>query len=174
MIHRVRQRKFSRDTNARKALFKNLANALILNERITTTQARAKTLRPFIEKLVTKAKDDNLTSRRLLIGKLGLQNSVNKMLDVIGPVFKERAGGYTRIIKLPPRSGDRAEVAIIEFVENVSETVAKRKLAKPPKEEKTKVEVSKKKKVSPPKGRVGSKKELKEKPKAKSKEKTKK
>ncbi|OGY24199.1 MAG: 50S ribosomal protein L17 [Candidatus Woykebacteria bacterium RBG_13_40_15] len=164
MIHRVSKRKFSRDTNARKALLKNLANELILHERITTTQARAKSLRPFLEKLVTKSKNNTLSTRRLLISRLGLQNAVGKLLDVIGPIFKERPGGYTRIIKLPSRTGDNAEMAVIEFVENVSEIAAKKKLEKPTKEEKTKIEVKEKPKT---KKIVQKKKEVKPKEKTK-------
>jgi len=170
MIHRISQRKFSRNTNARKALFKNLANELILHERITTTQARAKALRPFVEKLVTRSKNSTLANRRLLVSRLGLQNSVNKLLDVIGPVFKERAGGYTRIIKLLPRHGDNAEIAVIEFVENVSEIVAKKKLEKPTKEQKTKAEVKDKVK----KEKAKTKKVVQKKKEVKPKEKTKK
>src|SRR4030042_4040892 len=164
MIHRVSKRKVLRDTNARKALLKNLANELILHERITTTQARAKSLRPFLEKLVTKSKNNTLSTRRLLISRLGLQNAVGKLLDVIGPIFKERPGGYTRIIKLPSRTGDNAEMAVIEFVENVSEIAAKKKLEKPKKEEKTKIEVKEKQKT---KKIVKKKKEVKPKEKTK-------
>src|SRR3972149_8347624 len=133
MIHRVSHRKFSRDTNARKALLKNLANDLILRERVRTTEAKAKAIRPFVEKLITKSKDNTITSRRLLISKLGRENSVQKLLELVGPTFKDRPGGYTRIIKLVPRVGDKAEMAMIEFSENVSEKAAILKLAKKPK-----------------------------------------
>src|SRR3989344_3829546 len=129
MIHRVSHRKFSRDTNARKALLKNLANDLILRERVRTTEAKAKAIRPFVEKLITKSKDNTIASRRLLISKLGRENSVQKLLELVGPTFKDRPGGYTRIIKLVPRTGDKAEMAMIEF----SEKAAMLKLAKKPK-----------------------------------------
>jgi len=130
MIHRVSHRKFSRDTNARKALLKNLANDLILRERVRTTEAKAKAIRPFVEKLITKSKDNTIASRRLLISKLGRENSVQKLLELVGPTFKDRSGGYTRIVKLVPRTGDKAEMAMIEFSENVSEKAAMLKLAK--------------------------------------------
>jgi len=133
MIHRVSHRKFSRDTNARKALLKNLANDLILRERVRTTEAKAKAIRPFVEKLITKSKDNTIASRRLLISKLGRENSVQKLLELVGPTFKDRSGGYTRIVKLVPRAGDKAEMAMIEFSENVSEKAAMLKLAKKPK-----------------------------------------
>ena len=133
MIHRVSHGKFSRDTNARKALLKNLANDLILRERVRTTEAKAKAIRPFVEKLITKSKDNTIASRRLLISKLGRENSVQKLLELVGPTFKDRSGGYTRIVKLVPRTGDKAEMAMIEFSENVSEKAAMLKLAKKPK-----------------------------------------
>lgn len=144
MIHRVSQKKFSRDTNARKALFKNLANDLILHERIVTTTAKAKAIRPYVEKLVTRSKEDTMTNRRLLIAKLGRENTVEKLLDLIGPTFKERLGGYTRILKVGPRAGDRAPMSLIEFVEKVSEKAAKAKLQKKPKKEVAKKKVEKK------------------------------
>lgn len=128
MQHRISQKKLSRDTNARKALLKNLATSLVLHERITTTTAKAKTIRPVIEKLITKAKISSHITRRYLITKLDKESAVNKMLELIGPTFKERAGGYTRIIKLAPRAGDNAPLSMIEFVENISEIAAKKKL----------------------------------------------
>lgn len=134
MLHRVSHKKLSRDTNARRALLKNLATSLVLHEKITTTTAKAKTIRPVIEKLVTKAKVDSHITRRYLIKKLDKDSAVNKMLELIGPTFKERAGGYTRIIKQAPRAGDNADLAIIEFVENISEIAAKKKLTQKPQE----------------------------------------
>jgi large subunit ribosomal protein L17 len=130
MIHRVSQKKLSRSTNARKALLKNLANSLILHERIVTTEAKAKTVRPIVEKLITRSKEDTVPNRRILMSKLGQENSVKKLLELVGPNFKERPGGYTRVIKLNPRPGDRAKQTLIEFVENVSEKAAKEKIQK--------------------------------------------
>ena len=130
MLHRISHKRLSRDTNARAALLKNLATSLVLHERITTTTAKAKTIRPVIEKLITKAKVDSHVTRRYLLTKLDKKSAVNKMLELIGPTFKERAGGYTRIIKLAPRAGDNADLSMIEFVENISEIAAKKKLTR--------------------------------------------
>ena len=136
MVHQVAHKKLSRNTNARRALLKNLAADLLLHERITTTAAKARAVKPFVEKLVTRAKNDSQINRRYLLAKLPRENAVKKLLELYGPVFKERPGGYTRIIKLGPRVGDRAEMALIEFVEKVSEAAAKKKLGtKMPKEE---------------------------------------
>lgn len=129
MVHRVSQKKLSRDTNARRALLRNLAADLILHEKIVTTEAKAKAVRPVVEKLVTRAKKDSSVSRRYLTARLDRENAVRKLLELIGPTFKERPGGYVRIIKLPPRAGDNAEMAVIEFVEGVSEVAARKKLA---------------------------------------------
>ncbi|MEX0622221.1 MAG: 50S ribosomal protein L17 [Candidatus Woykebacteria bacterium] len=139
MRHRVSQKKLSRDTNARKALLKNLATSLVLHEKIVTTTTKAKAVRPFVEKLVTVAKEDTIINRRYLSTKLDKDAAVRKILELVGPTFKERPGGYTRIIKASPRAGDRADMSIIEFVDNVSETAAKRKL-----EEKKPKKISKK------------------------------
>lgn len=128
MTHRVSHKRLSRDTNARRALLKNLATSLVLHERIVTTTAKAKSVRPVIEKLVTKAKNDTIIARRYLKSRLDKESAVNKMLELIGPTFKERPGGYTRILKLGQRPGDRAETSLIEFVENVSEVAAKKKI----------------------------------------------
>lgn len=108
-------RKFSRKTGPRKALKRSLLRELFLHERITTTQAKAKEIRPRAEKIITKAKEDNL-GRRRLIAKDFSPDIVKKIFEDIAPRFKERPGGYTRIIKLPPRKSDSAKMAIIELV----------------------------------------------------------
>lgn len=181
MIHRVHQRKFSRDTNARKALFKNLANDLILHERLVTTLAKAKSLRPIVEKLITKSRENSLVSRRFLLSKLGRENSVDKLLEVFGPIFLERPGGYLRISRINPRPGDQAQMAVIEFVENISEIAAKKKIEskkeakseaeKPvePAKKTPKAAAVRKSKVKATSGPTKVKKEQKEKPKAKTK-----
>jgi large subunit ribosomal protein L17 len=128
MVHRVSHKKLSRDTNARRALMQNLATNLVLHERVVTTTAKAKAVRPFVEKLVTKAKEDSQVSRRYLSTKLDKKMAVEKMVELVGPTFRERSGGYTRITRMAPRVGDRANVSIIEFVENISEEAAKKKL----------------------------------------------
>ena len=88
---------------------------LIKKEKIKTTEAKAKELRPFIEKLLTKAKNTTLSNRRLVISKIG-EEAAKKLFDKIAPKYVDRKGGYTRIIKLPRRSSDASKVAIIEFV----------------------------------------------------------
>jgi large subunit ribosomal protein L17 len=116
MRHRVGGRKFGRTTNQRKALFRNLAVSLILNERITTTEAKAKTIRPVVEKLVTMARDDSEHHRRLVMARLADERATAKLFDIIGPRFDGQPGGYTRIYKIGIRKGDAAPVALIEFV----------------------------------------------------------
>ncbi len=116
MRHRKTTAKLSRDKDSRKALLKNLAESLILYEKIKTTEAKAKALRPVVERMVTKSKPATLASRRYLLERLPSESSVNKLLEVIGPRYKDRPGGYTRIIKAGNRRGDNASVVYIEFV----------------------------------------------------------
>lgn len=97
-------------------LLANLAAALIESERITTTTAKAKLLRPYVEKMVTRARGGDLHSRRLVLRKIQDPQVVTKLFDDIGPRYEERPGGYTRIVKLGPRRGDGAEMSVIEFV----------------------------------------------------------
>jgi large subunit ribosomal protein L17 len=156
MRHRISQKKLARDTDARKALLKNLANSLILQERIVTTKAKASSVRPFVEKLVTRSKTNDIASRRYLVAKLGLENSTKKLLEVIGPVFSSRPGGYTRITKLPPRMGDAAPMVALEFVDNISQVAVKEKLVQ--KESKS-TEKPEKKKVTKPRA-TGAKKKV--------------
>jgi large subunit ribosomal protein L17 len=94
---------------------KSLALALITKERITTTEAKAKELRPYVEKLITKGKANDLASRRLIASKVSIEAS-KKVVDVLAPKYKAREGGYTRIMKLPARISDGSKMAIIEFV----------------------------------------------------------
>ncbi len=108
-------KRFRRDRDQRRALFASLSRSLVLNEKIKTTEAKAKELRPFIEKAVTKAKKNDLATRRLLAGRLS-EEVADKLVKEIAPRYEERPGGYTRIIKLPPRKEDGARMAIIEFV----------------------------------------------------------
>lgn len=116
MRHRKTIKKLGLPTAHRKALLKNLANSLILYEKIITTEAKAKALKAKMEKMITRAKVDNLHNRRLLLAKLPTKNSVKKMLEILGPKYRERRGGYLRIVKLNPRRGDAAKMAMIEFV----------------------------------------------------------
>lgn len=118
MRHHNTIRKFGRVKKVREALLRLLARALILEGKIKTTEAKAKELRPFVEKLVTKAKNATLVSRRLLISRLGAveKEPVKILIDVIAPKYKTRSGGYTRIIKIAPRKSDGSKMAVIEFV----------------------------------------------------------
>ena len=93
MFHRVGGRKLNRSSKHRKALFKGLANSVIIYEKIETTEAKAKAAKPFIEKLITLSKENTVNNRRTLNAKLGLRNSVDKLLEVVGPTFKNRPGG---------------------------------------------------------------------------------
>lgn len=115
MRHLKKGRKFGRKRDVRKALLRSLAFNLISKEKIRTTEAKAKELRPFIEKLVTKAKTETLANKRLIISKVG-KASAAKLFNKIAPKYKEKNGGYTRIIKLSARKGDASKMAIIEFV----------------------------------------------------------
>lgn len=116
MRHGKKNRKFGRETKQRKELLRGLARALILNNKIQTTQAKAKSLRPYIEKLITKTKNKNLASNRLLISELG-HTSAQKLTKEVSPRFLERQGGYTRIINLPSRLSDGSKRAIIELLQ---------------------------------------------------------
>lgn len=115
MKKRKKGRKLSRKKDQRRALLKSLATALILNEKIKTTEAKAKEVARFVEKFITRAKKGDLASRRLL-ARFFSPKIVKKMMEEIGPRYKERAGGYTRIIKLGPRKTDGARMAIIELI----------------------------------------------------------
>lgn len=97
-------------------ILSNLAASLIEEERITTTVTKAKVLRPYVEKMVTKARRGDLHSRRLVLRSIQDSEVVTKLFDDIAPRYDERPGGYTRIVKLGPRRGDGAEMALIEFV----------------------------------------------------------
>ncbi len=116
MRHRKNKKTLSRSKSAREAVMRDLATSLIVFEKVKTTQAKAKTVRPIVERLITKAKAGNLTARRELYGFFTTRQPVNKMIEVIGPRYKYRTGGYTRITKIGPRQGDGAEMAIIELV----------------------------------------------------------
>ncbi|HVH37475.1 MAG TPA: 50S ribosomal protein L17 [Sphingomicrobium sp.] len=117
MRHRVGHRKLQRTSTHRLAMFRNMAAALIKHEQITTTTAKAKELRPYVEKLVTLAKRGGLSNRRLAQSRLMDDAQLVKLFDVIGPRYADRSGGYTRIIKAGIRAGDAAAIAIIEFVD---------------------------------------------------------
>jgi large subunit ribosomal protein L17 len=117
MYHRKSYRRFGRSSEHRQAMFANLAASLIRHEQIITTLPKAKDLRPVVEKLVTLGKRGDLHARRQALAKLGDADMVRKLIDVLGPRYKERHGGYTRIMKAGYRYGDAAPVAVIEFVD---------------------------------------------------------
>ena len=126
MRHRMAGRKFNRTSAHRKAMFINLANALIKHEQIKTTLPKAKDLRRVVERLVTIAKKGDLHSRRTLLSRMGNDASmVSKLIDVLAPRYKERAGGYTRVLKAGFRYGDMAPLGIIEFVDRDLEAKGK-------------------------------------------------
>ncbi len=116
MRHQKNKVTLDRKTAARRSLLANLAESLVLYEKIKTTKGKAKALRPYVERLITRAKQNTLTARRALNKVLYTDNAVRKLMEVIGPRFKDRDGGYTRIVMLRNRVGDGAEEVLIELV----------------------------------------------------------
>jgi large subunit ribosomal protein L17 len=121
MRHGKAHRKFSRRSDHRRAMFANMAAALIKHEQIVTTLPKAKDLRPIVEKLVTLGKRGDLHARRQAIAEVRDLPSVKKLFEVIGPRYKDRNGGYTRVLKAGSRYGDSAAVGVIEFVDRDEE-----------------------------------------------------
>jgi large subunit ribosomal protein L17 len=117
MRHRRAGKKLGRDSAHRRALYSNLAGALIEHGRIKTTQAKAKAVKPFAEQMITLGKRGDLHARRLALAELRSQDVVHQLFAEVGPRFAERAGGYTRIVKLGPRLGDAAEMVYLELVD---------------------------------------------------------
>ncbi|MBX7457153.1 50S ribosomal protein L17 [Qipengyuania sp. 1NDH17] len=117
MRHKIAGRKLQRKTGHRKALFRNMSAALIKHEQILTTQAKAKELRPYIEKLITLAKRGGLSNRRLAMSKLQDETQLKKLFEVLAERYSDRDGGYTRVIKAGYRGSDAAAMAVIEFVD---------------------------------------------------------
>lgn len=115
MRHHNQNRKFGRPKDQRNALMRSLAVALATHEKVTTTEAKAKELRPFFEKLITRAAKGDLYSRRMLATRLGSEKYAKKLCEEIAPRYKDRAGGYTRITKLNPRKSDASPMAVIEL-----------------------------------------------------------
>ena len=117
MRHHNTKRKFGREKNQRNALMNSLALNLIVREKIKTTLPKAKELRPFIEKIITRAKKNDVSSRKLVVARLSnRKKEVKKVFEKIAPKYMDKTGGYTRIIKLGQRKSDGAEMAIIEFI----------------------------------------------------------
>ena len=117
MKHNIRNKKLNKDSSHRKAMFMNMSNALIKHEQITTTLSKANELRRFVEKIVTLGKKGDLLSRRKAVSILQDQKMAKKVFNVLADRYKNRSGGYTRIIKLGNRFGDNAPIAVIEFVD---------------------------------------------------------
>ena len=140
-------RKLSRNTSHRKALLDNLVRAVILQESITTTAPKAKEARKLVERVITKAKANTLAARRIVHRKVRDQEALAKLFDDLGPRFKARPGGYTRLIHTTRRVGDNAPMAILELVQ---------KAAKGESEAKASPEKSEEKKTASPSGDQGS------------------
>jgi large subunit ribosomal protein L17 len=117
MKHNIKNKKLNKTSSHRKAMFMNLSNALIKHEQITTTLAKAKELKRFVEKIITLGKKGNLQSRRKAISILQDQAMTKKTFDILADRYKDRSGGYTRVIKLGNRFGDNSPMAVIEFVD---------------------------------------------------------
>ena len=116
MRHRVAGRTPGRRTEHREAMLQNIVAQLIIHERITTTEAKAREVRPLAERMISKGKDGSLHQRRQAISYLTNKNAVVKLFDELGPRYSERPGGYTRMVKLMPRKGDSAPMALLELV----------------------------------------------------------
>lgn len=130
MRHRFKQRLLQRGTSHRLALLQNLAANLLEHEQITTTLPKAKELKPFVDKLITLGKKGDLASRRRAASKLQSPEVVKKLFDVIGPRYKARNGGYSRIMKFGHRFGDGADKAVIELVDRDNAAKGKKDLAR--------------------------------------------
>ncbi|MCK5416668.1 50S ribosomal protein L17 [Candidatus Parcubacteria bacterium] len=116
MRHRVKGKKLDRKKAPRELMLRNLASSILIYEKVKTTKAKAKAVKPMLEKIITISKNGDLTARRRLISILPQVNAIKKAMDVIGARYKERPGGYTRIVNLGVRQGDGAEMVQIELV----------------------------------------------------------
>ena len=117
MRHKVGGRKLQRTSAHRTALFRNMSAALIKHEQITTTLAKAKELRPYVEKLITLGKRGGLANRRLAMSRLMDETQLKKLFETLAPRYADRSGGYTRVLKAGFRASDAAAMAIIEFID---------------------------------------------------------
>jgi large subunit ribosomal protein L17 len=135
MRHLNSGRKLNRTQSHRKALFRNMVLSLIRHGRIVTTDAKAKELRRFADKMVTLGKQGDLAARRMAFAFMQSRDAVKKLFDEIAPQFKERPGGYTRVVKFERRHGDAAPLSVIEFT-GTSDTVAKKPKKKAARKEK--------------------------------------
>ena len=124
MRHRKSGRKFGRNSTHRKAMFRNMATSMLKHETIRTTLPKAKELRRVVEPLITLAREDSVANRRLAFDRLRDKEVVGKLFSDLGPRFKDRPGGYLRILKTGPRPGDAAPMAIVMLTESAPEAVA--------------------------------------------------
>lgn len=134
MRHKVTRGNLSRNTAHRRALLRNLVTSFLERERMRTTLVKARTARPIAEKMITLAKRGTLHARRQALAYMTKESAVKKLFDEIGPRFSERPGGYTRIVKLAPRAGDGAQMAMLELIgsEYIKKVKKKAKDAKKP------------------------------------------
>ena len=122
MRHKKSGRKLGRNSSHRKAMFRNMATSMLMHETIRTTLPKAKELRRVVEPLITLAKEDSVANRRLAFSRLRDKEVVGKLFSEIGPRFKERPGGYLRVLKMGPRPGDAAPMAIVMLTDQAPET----------------------------------------------------
>ena len=151
MRHRKKSEKFSRSRAQRKALVNSLLRALIIHERITTTTSKAKYLRSQVDSLITKAKKDDLASRRLVYRRLGDHQLIKRLFEVIAPRYKSINGGYTRVVHLAARRGDGADISLIELTKRE----VRKKVAKAKKDKEKAVEPEKPKEAEASKPKKG-------------------
>ena len=124
MRHRKSGRRLGRNSSHRKAMFRNMASSMVKHETIRTTVPKAKELRRVVEPLITLAKEDSVANRRLAFDRLRDKEAVGKLFSEIGPRFRDRPGGYLRILKMGPRPGDAAPMAIVMLTEKATEAKA--------------------------------------------------
>ena len=124
MRHRKSGRRLGRNSSHRKAMFRNMASSIVKHETIRTTVPKAKELRRVVEPLITLAKEDSVANRRLAFDRLRDKEAVGKLFSELGPRFRERPGGYLRILKMGPRPGDAAPMAIVMLTEQAAEAKA--------------------------------------------------
>ena len=124
MRHRKSGRRLGRNSSHRKAMFRNMASSMVKHETIRTTVPKAKELRRVVEPLITLAKEDSVANRRLAFDRLRDKEAVGKLFSELGPRFRDRPGGYLRILKMGPRPGDAAPMAIIMLTEQAAEAKA--------------------------------------------------
>src|SRR3989344_5056466 len=136
MRHRVVTKKLNRDESHRKALLRNLSDSLLVKGKVETTLAKAKYVRPYVEKLITRAiKNNNYNTMKMVKNELSLDSTVKKLFEDIAPKLKSKAGGYTRIVRIGNRNGDNAEMARVELILPKESKAARKKTVKAKKQE---------------------------------------